>query len=187
MYDQIAPIVDYANLFIFGLTVALAWELPSKPDYSATDTTEDKISRKHSNNTIKKPKKQSKVSLNNPIDADLHNHANYHNYMDNVEYTKYLLWKIGKKLQTNGYNYVTNDKLKSMPYSKHTYFNGFENVSDVHTDLSAKYHPYYRYPALKMRRSISNNENKPRNLHSFTRHISSRVHLYGKISKYLDA
>lgn len=31
VYDQIIPIVDYTNLLIFGVTTALAWELPDKP------------------------------------------------------------------------------------------------------------------------------------------------------------
>lgn len=33
VYDQIIPVVDYTNLFIFGLTTALAWQLPDKPFY----------------------------------------------------------------------------------------------------------------------------------------------------------
>lgn len=31
VYDQIIPIVDYTNLFIFGVTTALAWPLPDTP------------------------------------------------------------------------------------------------------------------------------------------------------------
>lgn len=31
VYDQIIPIIDYTNLFIFGVTTALAWPLPDKP------------------------------------------------------------------------------------------------------------------------------------------------------------
>lgn len=182
------PIVDYTNLFIFGLTVALAWQLPDKPDYSA-DSSEDKISRKHSNITIEKLNKHSKAPPISAAKYDLHNHANYHDYMDNMDYKKYLLMKIGQKLQTNGYNYVLNDKLKSRPVYKQRYFNGHENVSDIlHSDLSPKYQPYYRYPALRMRRSVSSMyEDKPGNVQSLKQHISSRIQLYGKISKYLDA
>lgn len=31
MYDQIIPVVDNTNFLIFGITTALAWELPDKP------------------------------------------------------------------------------------------------------------------------------------------------------------
>lgn len=47
MYDGIFPIVDYTNLFILGITCALAWELPESPVHLSEDLME-----KYKNGTL---------------------------------------------------------------------------------------------------------------------------------------
>lgn len=47
MYDGIFPIVDYTNLFILGITCALAWELPETPVHLSED-----LMNKYKNGTL---------------------------------------------------------------------------------------------------------------------------------------
>lgn len=43
VFDEIIPIVDYNNWLILGVTVALAWELPSKPPSEQLEEIRDKL------------------------------------------------------------------------------------------------------------------------------------------------
>lgn len=47
VYDQIIPVVDYTNLFILGVTTALAWELPDSPTYM-----DEKLQEQYKNGTL---------------------------------------------------------------------------------------------------------------------------------------
>lgn len=43
MYDLIVGVVDYTNYLILGVTVALAWELPSKPPSEILDQLKERL------------------------------------------------------------------------------------------------------------------------------------------------
>ncbi|KAL5274675.1 hypothetical protein ACFFRR_001013 [Megaselia abdita] len=60
VWDGIIPIVDYTNYLILGITVALAWELPSKPPSEIIEELQDKLNDGtlglHRNDTFNKIK-----------------------------------------------------------------------------------------------------------------------------------
>lgn len=184
VYDQIVPIVNNENFIIFGLTVAMAWELPSKPSYPAET---DKISRKKydkKKTTIKDDEQfvnQQKI----PNNVNLYDHEHYHNYMNN-DFRNYLLHKINQKLATNAYQFIKPIKYEfNNALSTHK-----QNTSNIFFDDSVvRYQPYSRYPALRTRRDITHKHvsNSSENLHSLKHHILSRENLYEKIVKYLTA
>ena len=73
VYDDIIGVVDYTNYLILGVTVALAWELPSKPPSEVIDNLKTKLndgtfglSRNDSINSIRYVDKNNKQKPGNP-------------------------------------------------------------------------------------------------------------------------
>lgn len=70
VYDQIIPIVDYTNLFIFGVTTALAWPLPSEPIDTA------KLRKMYENATLPDIRRQDDDDVGNEIFTNELNRTN---------------------------------------------------------------------------------------------------------------
>lgn len=189
VYDQIVPIVDYTNLFIFGLTVSMAWELPDKPHYPPNDADANKrkyAKAKHKTSAVNATRTTSDQYMLDNSDEVVYNHSIYHNYVDNDSLRNYLITKVTNKLSAGAY---------AMPWQnvKTTNFEWKSEESDwndrYHQRFPIHYEPYIRYPALRMRREIVERkfEEDIFNQHHINHHISTRMDLYEKIRKYLDA
>lgn len=186
VYDQIIPIVDNENFLILGLTVALAWELPSKPSYPSSDESHDgklhrKYDKKNTTLYVGDATQTTKTKFN------LYDHEHYHNYI-NDDFRKYLLAKITEKLATNAYQ-----SIRPIKFSSPSLPNRVQSASNIFFEPNAvpkhSHHPYYRYPALRARRDISAGQCSDciENQHSLAHHISSRERLYERIVHYLKA
>lgn len=177
VYDQIIPFEDYTNLWIIGVTVALAWELPNSPhipekhhehpEHNKTRIFERKKYVKHANETEQSGQGSD---WNDFSYFSYYNHENYHNHRIGNEHRDFLLSKI-KTLR--------NHRNK-------------EHFRDF-IPLGAKTHSIY--PALRMRRHIEENWKVKRNqglVHPETigylkHHRTSRFSLFRSIEKYLNA
>lgn len=123
VWDGIIPIVDYTNYLILGITVALAWELPSKPPSEIIEELKDKLNDGslglHRNDTVNKIKYIDIPSINN----------------------KYQIPSFYKPSKTKSYyfnkNWKTNDYLL---YNNEVKTHPQMNFSNFYT---AKYHPKY--------------------------------------------
>lgn len=184
MYDQIIPIVDYTNLFIFGLTVAMAWQLPDKPHYPPKKP----ISAQKRKYTKVKDKKIA-VNITHSHDNyhDVYNHSEYHNYVDNDLFRKYLVTKVADKLRMGAYAMRMNEAKRGYFASNSNSINWNDNVQQR---FPIHYEPYAPYPALKMRRNVIEQtlgDDDVLTQHHIHHHFSTRLDLYRTIAKYLDA
>lgn len=84
VYDQIIPIVDYTNLFILGVTCALAWELPENPVHL-----NEELMAKYKNGTLplllRNDENVSENSITNDYAAGYDNFYNNPNKNFNVD------------------------------------------------------------------------------------------------------
>lgn len=184
VYDQIIPIVDNTNLFIMGVTVAMAWPLPDKLHRHDEEATHD-----HQNKTDKivndmskhiSFSKQSNESdcYNNCHYDSYYNRRNYHIGLSDRDYRQHLIAKT-KLFNTNPWdqNYSSTNTVSSRWYRDSTQLN------------------HYVYPALRMRRDIflqkqtkmHQNYLHPEVKHYLNQHHASRLSLHSSIEKYLIA
>ena len=173
--------VDTTNLHIFGITVALAWQLPHKTIFEENHTEEPMHdSRITVSNITKKFDQLPKVT---PVKTDhthfntYYNRSNYHVYKLNNNYLNYL-----QKLQ----NFIRP------PLNK-------QNVRTTKTEHRINKpkwnYSHNIYPALKMRRHIASVHSKHLNgsaIHPDIKqhlnyHRNTRIDLYKSIEKYLNA
>lgn len=172
VYDQIIGMVDTTNLHIFGITVALAWQLPHKTVFHE--------------NEKKQPMHDSRISVSDlekkadrlPIGASpLTNHAHYNTYYNRSSYHAH-------KLNNNYINYLQTLKhFIRQPLNK-------QSVRTQAEWEKPKWNYSHKiYPALKMRRHICLNGTTihPEIKQYFNHHRSTRFDLYKSIEKYLNA
>lgn len=180
VYDQIIGVVDFTNLHIFGITVALAWQLPHTTDFYKThDSTDDS---KHErvdviNKTNKIDFKMSSQNKNVHHFDTYYNRDNYHSHKIDGNYYKYL------KAKQSQYRPPLNVR------------NGFDDWKKYRNNKIRWNYSHDIYPALRMRRHIAtHNETKlngtiihPEVKHSLMHHRKTRFNLYKSIEKYLNA
>lgn len=171
---------DFNNLWIIGVTVALAWELPDSPhipqhhhhdEHEGQNKTRIYQRRKH----VKTHGNQTEAPFNQPQynskDFDYfayYNHQNYHNHQMQHEKRDFLLNQI-KKLRSK---------------------------SDFRNFIPLERKSHSIYPALRMRRHIEKNWDKnkekmdlvhPESIEYLKHHRMTRFSLFRSIEKYLNA
>lgn len=174
VYDQIIPIVDYTNLLIMGVTVALAWRLPDTPDFREKTVSEEnrkifQINRKQDNGTA-----ATMTGQHHPYFV-YSDRKHYHDHRINLEYQNYLIEKSKQQQNHSTYNW-----------------NNAKWYSVVDKDKSRFKHRIY--PVLLKRRAIKLPKNKRdemclhAQLKSHTQHHRhTRFSFYHSIEKYLNA
>lgn len=164
MYDQIIGIINYTNIHIFGITCALAWQLPHESVFAKKNHTYSMhnenitITDKNSNKT--QTKRTDLLHFTTYYDRN-----NYHKHDMNDAYYNYLKSKTKQPIDRT--NFHRNKQWK----------------------INHKI-----YPALRMRRSIdthdknANIHNVDPEVKSFLKHHrDTRFDLYRSVEKYLDA
>lgn len=171
--------VDTTNLHIFGITVALAWQLPHKSIFEEKRT--------------EAPMHDTRISVTNltkkidelPNESDhthfntYYNRSNYHSHKLNNKYLNYL-----QTLQ----HFIRPPLNKQNVHTKTEW-----NESRINKPKWNYSHNIY--PALKMRRNIADVQNKDLNgtvVHPdvkqcLNHHRDTRFSLYKSIGKYLNA
>jgi hypothetical protein len=115
VYDGIYPIVGYEKLFILGITVSMAWQLPSEPFYKTLETVLEK-----QKNLVKidKPSLASRIDDDSTklqyIDSNGKNnfyHSSDNGYGGNKYYIDRTSDPDSKKYYTSdGYDKLYNEK-----------------------------------------------------------------------------
>lgn len=165
VYDQIIPIEDYTNLYILGVTVALAWELPDSPNLPGKTRTHNHSDRR-------------KINVNqNHIKSE--DHRRYYTYFDNRNYH-------GPRIDSDRRTFLINQIKKHRGIENNIHFRNL--LADTKLD-------HFVYPALRMRRSLEMARNINGNkcgvfymdsLHYLKRHRHTRFNLFHSIEKYLN-
>lgn len=175
--------VDTTNLNIFGITVALAWQLPHKTVFEASRTEEPMHDSRISVTSLtkKSDEPQALPALQMDHFTTYYNRSNYHFPKMNSNYLNYL---------------QTVQHFIRPPINK----------QNVHTNDWNKYrinkpkwnHSHHIYPALRMRRHIAigashyHQDNNRTRVHPeveqhMNHHRDTRFDLYKSIEKYLNA
>lgn len=187
VYDQIIGIVNYENIHIFGITCALAWQLPhspikpiksSKPLHNENITVMANVNETAnatSNGTA--TKRIDLLHFNTYYDRQ-HYHEQQYNGND-------LYYPLRQTPKTNGiplnsrWNATTGKNTAATPTNE---------------DQSQRWQYKHRiYPALRMRRHIDTHDGyvNDANIHpdvevQLNHHRNTRFDLYKSIEKYLD-
>lgn len=194
VYDQIIPIVDYTNLFIFGITTALAWELPDKPVYPG---------KQHENDSTPLLQRLDNDVKEDPVSDNIENDiappesfANDYNYQDsyyNNKWTKNSN-KFDYYFKSNPSNdrlYNQIDRIADKPYVPWRKATGWMKVSTTTTSTTTKMPPvsqrrHFVYAAIG-KRSIDARHRSAEEQFYIDHHRSTRHNLYRTIAKYLKA
>lgn len=169
--------VDTTNLHIFGITVALAWQLPHKSIFEHKHTEEPMHDTRISvSNLTKKIDDLPNVSDDHAHFNTYYNRSNYHAHKLNNNYLNYL-----QKLQ----HFIRPPLNKQNVRTKTEW-----DESRINKPKWSYSHNIY--PALKMRRSIAEIHHKNPMIHSevtqrLNHHRDTRFDLYKSIEKYLNA
>lgn len=171
--------VDTTNLHIFGITCSLAWQLPHKSHFAEHHTEAPMHNSKISisefvNNTDKIDFNDSPQSTGHVYHFDTYyNRSNYHSH------------KVD-----NGYL----DYLKAKPKIDRPLTLKFDDWQKYRTNKLKFNYSHDVYPALRMRRHISNHDEKlngsrlhPEVKQAVQYHRETRFSLYKSIEKYLNA
>lgn len=160
VYDQIIGMVGSTNLHIFGITCALAWQLPHEIHKHPIEEHHDKtINLSSANKTTQRidiPLKR--IDFNHF--TTYYNRKNYHNHQMNNSYYDYL-WAKTKPEKLNRYYFGSNAK---------------ERWNYKHQI----------YPAPRMRRNIHSDKIHPEIKYFLKYHRNTRFDLYNSIEKYLN-
>lgn len=161
VYDQIIGMVGSTNLHIFGITCALAWQLPHESVFAEGEKSSEDHPLKQNRTTDRTdiPLKRT----DNVTHSDIYyNRNNYHNHKMDDSYYDYLRTKLNKPPQLDRYYFGTNNQRWN--------------------------YNHQIYPALRMRRSINaENEIHSEVEHFLEHHRRTRFDLYKSIEKYLNA
>lgn len=175
--------VDTTNLHIFGITVALAWQLPHKTVFQE--------------NHKKQPMHDTRISVTDlekkvdrlPQEASSKpDHTHFNTYYNRSSYHAH-------KLNNNYLNYLQTLKhFIRAPLNKQSVRTKAEWDKNRINKPTWNY-SHNIYPALKMRRNIAEHHHKSSNgtaIHPeikqhLNHHRSTRFDLYKSIEKYLDA
>lgn len=171
--------VDSTNLHIFGITVSLAWQLPDKSTFIEEQTEvplhDSKISVSRIENYT------DKIDVNEP--STTKNHHHFDTYYNRKNYHAY-------NLRNNFYNYLkSRQTFNRPPLNKQTQFDDWQKYE---TNKIRWNYPHNVYPALRMRRRVTNENYNATTLHSevghfLKHHRNTRFELYRSIEKYLNA
>lgn len=196
--------VGSTNLHIFGVTCALAWQLPHeiiddeeydevvKETHGEVKVEGDKLKTSADVNIITTVTDDNNTSTDGPSPSeryDYYHRNNYHNYKMNNNYYDYLRRIANQyKPPMNRYYFGPN------PYSKSN-SNSYSRYKDRNTNNQRWNYDHRVYPALRMRRSLdskADGTNSSRTVHPevkrfLNRHRDTRFDLYKTIEKYLDA
>lgn len=174
VYDQIIGMVDTTNLHIFGITCSLAWQLPHKSFFANEHTEAPMHNSKISISDIvnKSDKIDSPQNTGHVYHFDTYyNRSNYHSHTVDNGYFDYLKQKVNKPQ-----------------------LNRFDDWQKYRTNKLKWNYSHDVYPALRMRRHISNHNDKLNGSHlhpevkkSLQHHRDTRFNLYKSIEKYLNA
>lgn len=176
VYDQIIGIVDMTNLHIFGITVALAWQLPHKTNYFEVNAPVDAVKDgviDPVKETDKIDYKKSSQNISEKYLDSYYNRKNYHSHEIDNRYYDYL-------------------KAKQSQYRPP--LNGYEDWKKYRTNKKPWNYSHDVYPALRMRRQIADHHEQTNGstihpeVNSFLKHHrETRFNLYKSIEKYLNA
>lgn len=158
--------VDATNLNIFGLTCALAWQLPDKTFYTEKQTEETMNNSNVSSSDFENERVDKNVSQQST--------ENIHHFDTYYDRSNYHSQNV-----KNGYYY---DHLKAM--SK------YEDWQNYRTKKMKWNYSHEIYPALRMRRHIVHHDDKTIHFdvgRSLQHHRDTRFSLYKSIEKYLNA
>lgn len=188
VYDQIIGIVGFTNIHIFGITVALAWQLPHVPFF-----------HEHFHSHTEEPLHNSKISVSGKDEIigntkyyysrPLYNRSSDH-YDTYYNRKNYHVHQITKPF----YDYLhakTKKYRPPVPINLNRYY--FNPDKERFSSPQKKWDYQHKiYPALRMRRSIErNNENAsfvhPEVQQYLHHHRNTRFDLYKSIEKYLNA
>lgn len=181
VYDQIIGMVDSTNLHIFGITVALAWQLPDKSMFTEEQTEAPLHDTKISVSEI--VNKTDKADVIEP--SANKNHRHYDTYYNRKNYHAY-------NLNDKYYNYLkTKQTFYRPPLNKQSQFDDWRKYQ---TNKIRWNYSHNTYPALRMRRQVANHNESlngtsihPEVKHSLIHHRNTRFDLYQSIEKYLNA
>lgn len=166
VYDQIIGLVDFTNIYIFGITCALAWQLPHKTIFL------DKQSEQP-------PEQISKISI-----ADRKNDRFFDAYYNRTNY-------YAHNMNSSYYDYLKKKQTLNRPPSNSQ--NRFDDWQKYRTNKIRWNYSHDVYPALRMRRHLgTNNQLNGSNIHADVKqflkyHRDTRFSLYNSIEKYLTA
>lgn len=172
VYDQIIGIVDYENIQIFGITCALAWQLPHS-------TIEPVVTA-----AAAKPLHNENITVR--ANAPMASSAAPVQRIDLLHSSTYY--------DRRHYHEHSGSDLYSAPNSIPLDFRGDERPIDDRQTLGWNGNQNYRiYPALRMRRYIDTHDvhANDANIHpdvsaQLRNHRDTRFELYRSIEKYLD-
>lgn len=166
-------------MHIFGITCALAWQLPHKTFFTEHHTKTPMHNSKISISDVQK--KSDKFNLNESPQNTGHvyhfdtyyNRSNYHSHKIDNGYLEYLKAK---------------PKIDRPPMVR------FDNWQKYRTNKLKWNYSHDVYPALRMRRDIGKHSEKhgainihPEVKRSLQHHRDTRANLYKSIEKYLNA
>lgn len=195
VYDQIIGVVDYENLHIFGITCALAWQLPHSTIKSAAKPTKplhnENITVSQTTNTSTTSTATNSIHGNAAKRIDLlhfntyYNRKNYHEHNGNDLYRSHLT----QTTQTNGIPL----NLSSYGTTTRTAY-GDQSQQEQQEQHQQRWYGRQRiYPALRMRRHIDTHDHSVNdaNIHpdvknQLQHHRHTRFDLFTSIEKYLD-
>lgn len=175
--------VDTTNLHIFGITVALAWQLPHKTIFQEDHTKEPMHDTRISVTDLKKKidqlPKESLLKADHTHFNAYYNRSNYHAHNLNNNYLMYL-----QSLQ----HFIRPPLNKQNARTKTEWVKNGINKPKWN-------YSHNIYPALRMRRHIAEMHHKNPNgkmIHSeimehLNYHRQTRFDLYKSIEKYLNA
>lgn len=175
--------VDTTNLHIFGVTVALAWQLPHKTIFEQKHTKEPMHDTRISVTDLEKKVDQL------PNDASLKtDHAHFNAYYNRSNYHAH-------KLNNNYLNYLQTLKHFIRPPLNKQNVRSKTEWDKNRTNKPKWNYSHIVYPALKMRRHIAEvrhtNSNgtvmHPEIKQHLAYHRETRFDLYKSIEKYLNA
>lgn len=177
MYDQIIGIINYTNIHIFGITCALAWQLPHDSVFAKKHHTHPMhnenitITGKNSNETKSDAKKNGTKRIDLLHFNTYYDRNNYHKHEMNDAYYNYLELKAKPSVERSNNNRRSQSNLRN----KQRRIN------------------HRIYPALRMRRSIDTHDqnvdihNIDPEVRSFLEHHrDTRFDLYKSVEKYLE-
>lgn len=176
--------VDATNLHIFGITVALAWQLPHKTVFGISPADEpmhdERISVTNFTKKIDKFQEMPSIQTNHEHFNTYFNRSNYHQHKLNSNYLNYLR--------------IIQDLMRP-PLNKHNVRT--KNDWEKYRPSQPKWkYSHYTYPALRMRRQIAVDQHKEQSIGTLlhpqveqcmNHHRNTRFDLFKSVEKYLNA
>lgn len=180
MYDQIIPFEDYTNLWIIGVTVALAYELPDSPHIPEKHHEHDE------QNKTRVFQRKKLVNHKNSTEYGIHSGSLHQRDRNDSDYALYFnrgSYHHDRRIESEHRDFLVNQiKLWQNKRKNGQFLNA--------VPLGVKRHLIY--PALRMRRNIEekwngNGDAHPETIGYLKHHRATRFKLFRSIEKYLNA